>query len=388
MSRLFRRKERASHTRGIDWSAVFRDGGETLTPDSAMRCATVYACVRVISQAFAAAPCNLYRKTGTGRTRADEHPVHKLLTEQPNDWQTPFELKSQAMVHLNMRGNYYARIMRSADKIEALHTINPDTVTVIPPQGMERISYRVQSDSGAQIFRSDEILHVRALGSHGYVGLSPIEQGRIAIQYALSSEKHGYQMLKNGAKAGAVLEHPGVLSEDARRSLSASVTSQTTGDNSYSLLILEENMKYQQMGMTSTDAQFLENRKFQRLEICSLFGVPPHMAGDLERATFSNIEQQALDFYTQTLFPWAELWEQRIRLSLLTPEERAEYYPEFSFDNMLRADINTRYNSYRTGLQEGFLNANEVRAKENMDPRPGGDEYRVPANSLPSGVSA
>lgn len=389
IDRLFRRSPvRASYARGLDWSTMFRGDGEQLTPDAAMRCATVYACVRVIANSFAAAPFHLYQKTSIGRQRLDDHPVSYILNKQPNDWQSAFEFKRMASTSINLRGNFYAQIARNKGSIKALHAINPDTVTVIPPSGNEGIKYRTQDNDGMRVHEAQDILHVRALGSHGYVGLSPIEQGRRAIQFSLQGEKHGYNMLQNGAKAGAVMEHPGTLSDEASARLRASILDQTTGDNSFGLLISEEGMKYQQMGMSSTDAQYLENRKYQRVEICAMFGVPPHMAGDLERATFSNIEQQGLEFYTQTLFPNAVLWEQRLGLSLLTRLERdSGIYIESSFDAMLRADINTRYNSYRTGLQEGFLSANEVRAKENMDPRPGGDDYRVPANSLPSGVT-
>jgi hypothetical protein len=210
-----------------------------------------------------------------------------------------------------------------------------------------------------------------------------------SIGVGLALEEYGARFFGNGARPGGVLKHPGILSEDALRRLQASWSADNEGlSNSHRMKILEEGLSYEAIGIPPEEAQFLESKKFQVNEIARWFRIPPHMLADLERATFSNIEEQGLEFVIYTLGPWLTRHEQAIERDLLTEAERQTLFVEYLVNGLLRGNITSRFQAYQQALQSGWMNANEVRGLENMNPYDGGDTYLQPLNMAPAGTTA
>lgn len=354
--------------------------GKSVTPDSAMRVATVFACVRVLAESVGQLPLHLYERRDREQRKATEHPLYSVLRIAPNSYQTPQEFLEWLVACLALRGNAYAQIIRVRGRVAELFPLHPAAVT--PELRDGEVRYRVQLDGGgAEVMAASDVLHVKLLPLDGLVGASPIRYAREAIGLAMATEEHGSRLFSNGARPGGVLEHPGKLSDAAYRRLKESWEERHQGvSNAHRVAILEEGAKWQSIGMSSEDAQFLETRKYQRSEICGIFRVPPHLIGDLERATFSNIEHQGLDFVVHALMPYLTRIEQRIRIQLLRPEERTRYFAKFNVAGLLRGDMAARASFYSQMLQNGALSPNEIRELEDMNPREGGDVYLTPMN--------
>ena len=235
------------------------------------------------------------------------------------------------------------------------------------------------------ILRPADVLHIPGLGFDGLVGYSPIAMAKNAIGMAIACEEYGAKFFANGAAPGGVLEHPGTLKDPQRIRESWQSTYGGTS-NAHRIAVLEEGMKYTPIGISPEQAQFLETRKFQINEIARIFRVPPHMVGDLEKSSFSNIEQQSLEFVKYTLDPWVIRWEQSIMRTLLSQEEKVQYFVKFNLEGLLRGDYQSRMNGYAIGRQNGWMSANDIRELENLDRIPaeeGGDLYLINGNMLP-----
>jgi len=220
------------------------------------------------------------------------------------------------------------------------------------------------------------------LGFDGLIGYSPIAMSKNAIGMAIATEEYGAKFFANGANPGGVLEHPGVVKDPARIRESWNAVYQGSG-NAHRVAVLEEGMKFQPIGIPPEQAQFLETRKFQINEIARIFRIPPHMIGDLEKSSFSNIEQQSLEFVKYTLDPWVVRWEQAMQRALLFPGEKREYFIKFNVDGLLRGDYQSRMNGYAVGRQNGWMSSNDIRELENLNRIPeelGGDLYLVNGN--------
>ena len=229
------------------------------------------------------------------------------------------------------------------------------------------------------------MLHIPGLGFDGLVGYSPIAMAKNAIGMAIACEEYGAKFFANGAAPGGVLEHPGTI-KDPQRVREAWQSQFGGSGNSNKIAVLEEGMKYTPIGISPEQAQFLETRKFQINEIARIFRVPPHMVGDLEKSSFSNIEQQSLEFVKYTLDPWVIRWEQSIMRSLLSLEEKTQYFVKFNLEGLLRGDYQSRMTGYATARQNGWMSANDIRELENLDRIPtedGGDLYLINGNMLP-----
>jgi len=364
--------------------------GVAVNERTALNNVAVFACVRLLSETLASIPLPLYRRlTKRSKRRAFEHPLYSLLHNSPNPEMTSFNFREALMAHLVLWGNAYAEIDwdMPTGRPRALWPFRPDKMSIKRDNG--KLFYHYRLPDGAEVtLPSYRMLHIPGLGFDGVVGYSPIHMAREAIGLSLATEEFGARFFGNGAKPGGVLEHPGKLGESAQENLRKSWNEMHKGlSNQHRIAILEEGMKYQQVGIPPDDAQFLETRKFQRAEIASFFHIPPHMIGDLEHATFSNIEHQGIEFVVYTMRPWFVRWEQMISKKLLGPNERTEYFAEFLVEGLLRGDVESRYKAYATGRQWGWLSANDIRELENMDPLPGdqGNIYYVPMNMLPAG---
>lgn len=365
--------------------------GKRVNERSAMQMTAVYSCVRILSEAVAGLPLHFYRYTDNGgKEKAVEHPLYFLLHDEPNPEMTSFVFRETLMTHLLLWGNAYAQIIRNGKgEIMALYPLMPDRMTVDRDEkGRLYYEYNTSSDDAPTMKGStvrlspSDVLHVPGLGFDGLVGYSPIAMAKNAIGMAIACEEYGAKFFANGAQPSGVLEHPGTIKDPTRVRESWQNTFGGS-QNANKVAVLEEGMKYTPISISPEQAQFLETRKFQINEIARIFRVPPHMVGDLEKSSFSNIEQQSLEFVKYTLDPWVSRWEQSMVRSLLTPEEKKQYFIKFNVDGLLRGDYQSRMNGYAIGRQNGWMSANDIRELENLDHIPeelGGDLYLINGN--------
>jgi HK97 family phage portal protein len=304
---------------------------------------------------------------------------------------TSFVFRETLMTHLLLWGNAYAQIVRDGkNRVLGLSPLLPDRMEVKRAAGGEifysyRRSYeesRLDPTSGTVILSGENVLHIPGLGFDGLVGYSPIALAKSAVGMAIATEEYGAAFFANGASPGGVLEHPGVLKDPQKVKDSWNSLYRGSG-NAHRVAVLEEGMKFSPIGIPPEQAQFLETRKFQINEIARVFRVPPHMVGDLEKSSFSNIEQQSLEFVKYTLGPWVCRWEQSLNQALLLPWEKAEYFIKFNLDGLLRGDYQSRVQGYAIGRQNGWLSANDIRELEDLNLIPeeeGGDLYLINGN--------
>lgn len=368
--------------------------GKAVTERSAMQMTAVYSCVRILSEAVAGLPLHFYRYTEDGgKEKAIDHPLYNLLHDEPNPEMTSFIFRETLMTHLLLWGNAYAQIIRNGkNEIIALYPLMPNKMDVSRDKsGQLYYTYVTQPEEAHTMkgnivyLNPSEVLHIPGLGFDGLVGYSPIAMAKNAIGMAVACEEYGAKFFANGAAPGGVLEHPGTIKDPQRVRESWQSTFGGSG-NSNKVAVLEEGMKYTPIGISPEQAQFLETRKFQINEIARIFRVPPHMVGDLEKSSFSNIEQQSLEFVKYTLDPWIVRWEQSIRRALLSSEEKQKYFVKFNLEGLLRGDYQSRMNGYAIGRQNGWMSANDIRELENQDRIPaeeGGDLYLVNGNMMP-----
>jgi len=365
--------------------------GKTVNERTAMQTTAVYACVRILAETIASLPLHTYKYTENGKEKATEHQIYNLLADEPNPEMTSFVFRETLMSHLLLWGNAYAQIIRDGrGKVIALYPLLPNKMTVNRASNGEiYYIYSRYSDENPNIkgygevyLQNHEVLHIPGLGFDGLVGYSPIAMAKNAVGMSIACEEYGASFFANGANPGGVLEHPGVVKDPARVRDSWNSVYQGTG-NAHKVAVLEEGMKFQSIGIPPEQAQFLETRKFQINEIARLFRIPPHMVGDLEKSSFSNIEQQSLEFVKYTLDPWVIRWEQAMKKALLLPSEKKDYFIKFNVDGLLRGDYQSRMNGYSIGRQNGWLSSNDIRELENLNKIPdelGGDLYLINGN--------
>ena len=358
--------------------------GMRVSPDSALRLAAVYACVRILAETMASLPLVVYqRRADGGKDKVTDHWLYRLMAKRPNRFQNPFEWREMLQGHMALRGNAYNQIITNPrGEIIELMPIHPDRVKIeLLPSGEYR--YRVTDRSGTEvILPRGEVWHLRGLSSDGLMGMSPIELARENLGMALAAQDYGARFFANDAKpTGGWIEFPGTFKDnEAKKVFRESYQQAQSGANRGKVLVLENGMKFHEVGVTNKDAQFLELRKFQITDIARLFRVPPHMIADLERATFSNIEQQSLEFVMHTMTPWAERWEASIESELLLEGDDIEI--EFDFANLMRGDAASRSSYYQSGIQNGWLTRNEARIAENLNPIDGLDQPLRPLNMV------
>ena len=368
--------------------------GKNVTERSAMQMTAVYSCVRILAEAVAGLPLYLYKYTVEGgKEKAIDHPLYRLLHDEPNSEMSSFVFRETLMTHLLLWGNAYAQVIRNGkNEVIALYPLMPNKMSVDRDEnGHLYYTYYRGSDEAiknkefAVTLQPSDVLHIPGLGFDGLVGYSPIAMAKNAIGMAIACEEYGAKFFANGATPGGVLEHPGAI-KDPQRVRESWQTAFGGSSNSNKVAVLEEGMKYTSISISPEQAQFLETRKFQINEIARIFRVPPHMVGDLEKSSFSNIEQQSLEFVKYTLDPWVIRWEQSIMRALLSNTEKKDYFVKFNLEGLLRGDYQSRMNGYAIGRQNGWMSANDIRELENLDRIPaeeGGDLYLINGNMLP-----
>lgn len=368
--------------------------GKNVNERSAMQMTAVYSCVRILAEAVAGLPLHLYRyMEDGGKERAIDNNLYHLLHDEPNKEMSSFIFRETLMTHLLLWGNAYAQIIRNGKgEVVALYPLMPNKMQVDRNENGElyyiytRSSDEAKTMEGVTVYLTPrDVLHIPGLGFDGLVGYSPIAMAKNAIGLAIATEEYGAKFFANGAAPSGVLEHPGTIKDPSR--LRENWNSTFGGSaNSGKVAVLEEGMKYTPISISPEQAQFLETRKFQIDEIARIFRVPPHMVGDLEKSSFSNIEQQSLEFVKYTLDPWVIRWEQSLSRALLNEDEKRKYFFKFNLEGLLRGDYESRMSGYAVARQNGWMSANDIRELENMDKIPaedGGDLYLINGNMLP-----
>jgi HK97 family phage portal protein len=396
--RLFTRTRDKPVNRTAGSSYSFLMGGSTsgknVNERSAMQMTAVYACVRILSEAIAGLPLHLYRYNEDGsKTKALEHPLYRILHDEPNPEMTSFVFRETLMTHLLLWGNAYAQIIRNGKgEVVSLYPLMPNKMQVDRDDSghlyytYSRSKEEANSkDCSTVTLMPEDVFHIPGLGFDGLVGYSPIAMAKNAIGLAIATEEYGAKFFANGASPSGVLEHPGII-KDPQKIRDSWNAAYGGSSNSHKVAVLEEGMKYTPISISPNEAQFLETRKFQVNEIARIFRVPPHMVGDLEKSSFSNIEQQSLEFVKYTLDPWVIRWEQSLSRALFSADEKHTYFFRFNVEGLLRGDYQSRMAGYATARQNGWMSANDIRELEDQDRIPaemGGDLYLINGNMLP-----
>ncbi len=394
LSGIFRQRDAPQNrTAGSAYSFFLgqSSAGKRVNERTAMQTSAVYACVRVIAESVASLPLHLYKYNDDGgKEKAIDHPLYHLLHDEPNIEMTAYSFFEAALTHLLLWGNFYAQIIRNGmGEVIGIYPLMPDRMKVDrDDKGRLYYEYTVSQDDapnnkGSSVVLSpDEVLHVPGLSFDGLVGYSPIAMAKNAIGLGIAAEEYGSRFYANGAAPSGVLEHPGTLKDPSKVRESWNETFGGSS-NSHKVAVLEEGMKYTPISINPSEAQFLDTRKFQVTEICRIFRVPPHMIADLDRSTFSNIEQQSLEYVMYTLRPWLTRLEQAMARRLLREDEKKAYIIKFNVDGLLRGDYQSRMQGYAIARQNGWMNANDIRELENLDRIPeelGGDLYLINGN--------
>jgi HK97 family phage portal protein len=388
----FLRFGRKAESRDLGGSFLFGGGnqsasGRDVTPESALKTPTVFRCVAILSEDVGSIPLHLYRRLARGKERAVDHPLYTLLRDQPNEYQTAIEFRSVMQGAALLRGNAFAyKETNGAGRLVGLYPLHPDRITPFWADS-KTIRYKFRNKQGTEtVLDAAEVFHLRGFGTDPLCGLSPIAYAKEAIGLAQAAEEFGARLFSNGARPGGVLVHPTTLTAEAKKNLRESWNDMFRGtENAHKVAILEGGLKWEALGMTADDAQYIGLREIQVLDICRIFGIPPNKVGYFDKgASYASSVEQRLDYVVGTLRPQLVRWEQSISRDLLLAGERRDYFAEFLVDGLLRGDSKQRNEGYAIGRNGGWFSANDIREMENLNPIEGGDIYLVPLNMTPA----
>ena len=359
--------------------------GVNVNQKNAMQISTVFSCVRVLSEGIASLPLHLYKQQNNKKSKATSHDLYEILNLQPNSEITSMNFWEMAVAYLALNGNFYAQIIRTrAGRVKELIPLVSNNVTKYRLTD-GTIIFTYYSSGKTYEFKKEDIFEVMGLTLDGFTGVSAITYQRESLGLGKAAEEYGAKFFKNDATPPIAVTIPGELSEEAYNRLKKSWQKAHGGDNAHKTALLEGGSTVTKIGLSNADSQFLETRKYQRTEIAGMFRVPPHLIGDLEKSSFSNISEQSQELVKYTLHPYIIRIERAIQTQLLNATERKTHYPKFNVDGLLRGDIKTRYEAYNIGRNMGVLSANEIRSKEEMNPIANGDIYLTPLNMSEAG---
>jgi HK97 family phage portal protein len=360
--------------------------GVVVNENTALTYSAVYACVRAISETIASLPLHVHTVKNDTILPDREHPVDYIISKEPNTQMTHFVFLDTLLAATLLWGNGYARI-RTNDMARptGLQYLHPSTVVPFIDEGT--LYYAIinpeKPADQAEILQSYEILHIPALSTNGYSGISPVRAHMHSIGLGMAATEFGATFFGNGSNLAGVLEHPGKISDEAIDRLREQWHSKYGGvDNSHKTAVLADGIKYNRIGVPPNEAQFLETRQFQIEDIARIYNVPPHKIKHLHRSTYNNIEQQNIEFAQDTIRPWVKKIEEELDRKLFRTDERGKYFTRFNIDGLLRGDYKTRMEGHYRMFQMGAINPDEIRKLEGMPPRPDGkgDQYYVPVN--------
>jgi HK97 family phage portal protein len=370
----------------FDLSGQAASSGVHVSPDSALNYSAYFNGVQQIAQTVASLPWNVFKKVGSSAVRYTQNSLELVLSTQTNGYQNANQYKELIVYDLIVWGNSYSFIEYANDyRVSALYRIPPDNVTVMFDYEKKEKVYKIKSNitNETKNYSQAEIFHIAGFSSNGMTGMSILSHARESIGLGLAEQVFAGRFFGGGTNVGAIFTHPEKLSDTAKANLKKAIQNQNTGIyNSHKIMVLEEGLTFNRTTMPLRDAQFLEARQFSVQEVARWLNIPPHKLKDLSRATFSNISEEQLSFFTDTIRPWIIRIESAANTQLINPASWGRVYTEFNFNAILRADIKTRFESYSIALQNGFLSRNEVRNKENMNPIDGngGDVYTAQLN--------
>lgn len=347
--------------------------GVSVNADVAMRVPAVNAAVTLITTSVGTLPCKVYRQVDDGKEVATDHAAYALVHDEGNDWQSAGKVRELITVDAIMHGDGYGFVNKAGNKpVEILHLPRSNVAVEYLDSGEPR--YRV----GKTLYKPDQIIHVQSPSIDGKTGLGLIRAGREAIGLAVLLERTSARLFKNNSRPGGVLSFKGQLRTSTVERIGAAWKAAHGGDNSGGVAVLDQAGEYRPVSFTSVESQHQEQRNFSIGEISRLTRVPITMLQELSKGTFSNTEQQALQFLQLCLLPWLKAWTDAYRRTLLTKEERAGHSIEFVVEDLLRADTQARAAAYAQFRSAGVMTANDVRRKENLPALPDGDSLSSP----------
>lgn len=369
---------------GLGWLTNYGNGSITVSEESSLSFSAVWACVDAISSDLAMLPINIYERTDTGKRIAFDHLQFNLLKNEPHPLYTSFQFRKTLLAFALLWGNGYARIIRNESTMEVIayrlrHYWNVSSFIVDDePWYKDHLT--------GDVIPGRDMIHLRGLSTDadGCKGKSPIQVHRETIGGGLAGSKFKNKFYQNGAHVSGVIQHPQKMSQPAHDRLSTSFSHNYSGmDNIGKVPILEEGAEFKNIGMPLKDAQFVEGQKLSGTEVARIYRVPPHKIADLEKATFSNIEQQSIEYVLQALMPWANNLEQELNRKIFKENEKGRFYTKIELNGLLRGDNQSRAEFYNVMLTNGVFNRDDVRSLEDMNPIPGGDIHLVPLNMIP-----
>jgi HK97 family phage portal protein len=391
MNWKFWKREALTSDSNEGWHGWINNGytsaGQPITNSTALQISTVYDCVRVISEDLAKLPLQVFQATSENdKERRRDHPLQRVISWWPNPEMTAISFWNSIVSHSVGWGNGYAEKVRDRNgDIIQLWLITPDRVTIKRREN-GTLYYEIREEDGSVTELSKEnMFHVPGFGYDGVQGYNVVEIARESLGLAAGAEQFGAKFFGNGAKTSLALRFPEKLSEIAYKNLQRSAEQQIAGQNQHKVLLVEEGGEVQTLSLSQKDSQYLETRQFSVIEICRWFRMPPHKVADLTRSTFSNIEEQNIDYVTDTLGSWFTRFEQAVHNQLFTEEDQQDgYYVKYNDNALLRGDTEGRFNAYSKGINDGWLTRNEVRQLEDLNPLEGLDEPLVSQNTRPA----
>lgn len=375
------------------YSGIFSSltkAGVSVTESNAMQFLTVYACNRILSNTIAAVPFDLYRYVGNDdKEKAKTHPLYKIMRRLANPEMSASQFRRTLQGHLGTWGNAFAFIDRDRlGHVRGLWPMTPDRMQVRRNKKTTELEYIYYKSGVPEIYTRNEVWHLPAFGFNGISGYSPVGMARNAVGLGIAMEDFNCRFYSNGAKPGAIVQHPKTLSPEAQNRIKEGILNESGGlEKAWNLIVLEEGMTLNAFGMNLIDAEFMATRKFTQAQIAGeMYGIPLHMIGNLDRATFSNIENQQLEFHTDTMLAWYTIWQDEAYRGLLTAKEQEEYFFEFNPDVLVKGDLKSRYEAYKLGRDMGVLSVDDIRKKDNQNAigkAAGGDVRLAPLNNVP-----
>ena len=367
----------ANKARARERESYLLGDSSIVTPDNAQQISTVLACVNIKANALAVIPAKLYKYTGKGKEEHTQSPLYNILRYQPNPNLVASLYKKMISQDLDLRGNHYSQIVRDGlGNVVALYPLIADKMEVLSHNNKKIYKY------GGQVVNAKQILHIFDIPDEtGHKGLSRIEYAKHSLEFAKNASKHGNNLFKNGATPSGVFTKSGVLSEEAYERLRDQLERKYQGvDNAGKTMLLEDDLEFKPLDIKNSDAEWLASRKYNREEICAIFGVPSSMVNDTANTAYGNLEQKYLEFYTGTVFPLTTIIEEIFRMSLLSDEQKKYSVIKFKYNTMLRVDAKTRAEYYQTRFNTGSITPNEIREYEDENGFEGGDECYLQLN--------
>ncbi len=363
--------------RDLSLNTIFPDAN-VFDTDKALTLTAVWCAIRLLAESVSSLPISVYTKQANGDKLEDlKSPIYNLVKYKPNYYQNKITFFEFIMLSICTEGNSYVQIVRNNSGTPTqLICLDPSNVTVVVNNN--ELFYQV--DGGA-VLDSSDVLHFKTITDDGVTGLSPIDQCAKALNWGVSLEEFGSTFFSNGAKPSSILQTDRALSDTALQRLKSSFNNNYAKlKNSNSTIVLEEGLTFKPISISPEQAQFLSSRQFSIEEVARIFNVPPHMLKDLSKSSFNNIEMQSQEFVTYTLMPYITRIEQEMNLKLFRTNELGKTFVEFNVNGLLRGDVKSRTEAYKTAITNGYMSINEVRQKENMNSIDGGDKHFMQMN--------